>query len=185
MNERLARVSNEERDRQSAAVALRAAHVPGYERAHTVLCFDGCLPGELATRSLLDSILAEGRVLILPRVDRAMRRLLLHPIQDLAIDLESGVLGIPEPRRELPVYEPDGIDWAWVPGLAFDASGHRLGRGGGYYDRLLPLLHPGTPKWALALEEQIVTEVPVETHDERVTGVLTASRTIHAGIPRV
>ena len=52
-----------------------------------------------------------------------------------------------------------------VPGLAFDARGYRLGRGAGHYDRLLPTLRPDAPRWALALDCQLVEGLPIEPHD--------------------
>ena len=60
------------------------------------------------------------------------------------------MLGIPEPRPDLPEVPPAAVDWALVPGLAFDERGFRLGRGAGYYDRLIPLLRPDAICWASA-----------------------------------
>lgn len=64
-----------------------------------------------------------------------------------------------------------GIKLVLVPGLAFDSLGHRLGRGGGYYDRCLALLC-GTPLHpkiiGLCLQQQMVTSVPIESHDQKV-----------------
>ncbi len=92
-----------------------------------------------------------------PRVDRRARRLSLHRVADPAAELSPGVLGIPEPRPDLPEVTPAAVDWALVPGLAFDERGFRLGRGAGYYDRLLPLLRPDATCWALCLSCQLVS----------------------------
>jgi 5-formyltetrahydrofolate cyclo-ligase len=59
-----------------------------------------------------------------------------------------------------------------VPALAADRRGARLGRGGGYYDRTLPLASPGTPLVVVLNDEELVAEVPVEPHDVRVTAAL-------------
>jgi 5-formyltetrahydrofolate cyclo-ligase len=58
-----------------------------------------------------------------------------------------------------------------VPGLAFDATGHRLGRGAGHYDKLLPGLRPEVPRWALILDVQWSEDLPVEPHDQPLDGV--------------
>ena len=75
-------------------------------------------------------------------------------------------------NAQLPVYEPQGpvfgdldkITLAIVPGLAFDAQGHRLGKGGGFYDKLLPSL-TNAYTIGVAFAQQMVPQVPVETHD--------------------
>ncbi|MEI6805130.1 MAG: 5-formyltetrahydrofolate cyclo-ligase [Myxococcaceae bacterium] len=64
-----------------------------------------------------------------------------------------------------------GIKLVVVPGLAFDLQGHRLGRGGGYYDRCLEILRKEFSKpeiIGLCLREQIISEIPVEPHDQKV-----------------
>jgi len=65
-----------------------------------------------------------------------------------------------------------------VPGAVFDARGHRLGYGGGYYDRLLPLLRGDARRIAGAFELQVVEQVPAAAHDLRVDAVVTERRTL-------
>lgn len=67
-----------------------------------------------------------------------------------------------------------------VPALAADVTGRRLGRGGGYYDRTLPLASTGTPLVVLLNDEELVTELPAEPHDRRVTAALLAEAGITA-----
>jgi 5-formyltetrahydrofolate cyclo-ligase len=152
--------------------------LPGYADAHTVLLYVSAFAEELETRSFILDALARGKRVACPRVDRLEHRLRLYEIQSLSSDFEPGVLGIPEPRACCNELLPPEIDWALIPGLAFDVRCERLGRGGGHYDRLMPLLRPDAPRWSLAFECQLVTELPVEPHDIRVDGVVTASRLI-------
>ena len=63
-----------------------------------------------------------------------------------------------------------------VPALAVDRNGIRLGRGGGHYDRTLPLATPGTPLVAIVRDEEVVPSLPVEPHDVPVTAALTPGR---------
>jgi 5-formyltetrahydrofolate cyclo-ligase len=106
-----------------------------------------------------------------PRVERAEHHLRLFQIRSLATDLEPGILGIPEPKLTCPEVKPNQVDWALIPGVAFDRRCFRLGRGGGLYDRFLPLLRPDCLRWALGFNCQLVDQLPIEAHDVPVDGV--------------
>jgi 5-formyltetrahydrofolate cyclo-ligase len=134
---------------------------------------------EVETRAFLHRVLASGRALALPRVDRGARRLVLHWVASLDTELRPGPWGIPEPDpARCRLAAPPEIDFVLVPGVAFDPDGGRLGYGAGYYDRLLaawPL--PLPPLVAAALQIQIVPVVPVLAGDHRVDIVVTESQT--------
>lgn len=65
----------------------------------------------------------------------------------------------------LPPPDPGIVDVVIVPGTAFTPDGRRLGQGGGWYDRFLPRLRPGTPTIGVGFEPQLVDDLPVEAHD--------------------
>jgi 5-formyltetrahydrofolate cyclo-ligase len=67
-----------------------------------------------------------------------------------------------------------------VPGVAFDIEGARLGYGGGFYDRLLPLLPPDAHRIAGAFDVQVIEQVPVAAHDARVHRIVTETRGLGA-----
>lgn len=69
--------------------------------------------------------------------------------------------------------DPSTVDVVLVPGLAFTADGWRLGQGGGWYDRFLPMLRPDAVKVGVAFAAQIATALPVEPHDVAVDVVVT------------
>ena len=139
----------------------RAEHVAFYYEIHP----------EVETRPLLKKILTEKKV-YLPRVQPAKKVLTLHRVLRLSKDLKKGAYNIMEPKvlcKERPAARMDLII---APGVAFDKKGGRLGRGGGYYDRLLKK-GGRVPVFGLCFREQIVEKVPMEAHDERVDKVIT------------
>lgn len=165
--------------RLSAAIVARTAALPAFAAARTVLL---TLPfrSEWDSRELARDVIASGRRCVLPRVDRDARVLALHAVADLAVDVAPGHLGIPEPRTACASVAPAEVDFVLVPGVAFDAEGRRLGYGGGFYDRLLPLLRPDAVLVAGAFDEQLVEAVPAAGHDVRVPLVVTPTRVVAA-----
>lgn len=178
VRDRILALDPADRARQEHRLLAEVPRLPGFDRAGMVLLYASAFPEEIPTAGLLALVLDRGRALACPRVDRPSRRLVLHRVDDPSADFRPGVRGIPEPRDACPVVPPEAIDWALVPGLAFDARGFRLGRGAGHYDRLLPLLRPDAPRWALALDPQWVDDLPVEPHDQPLDGVLGVSRAV-------
>lgn len=164
---------------RSQAIAEHLTALASWQRARAVLL---TLPvrGEWDASLVARAALATGKMVVLPRVDAPARMLALHRVDDLVRDIAAGRHGIPEPRAECALIAPGDIDWVLVPGVAFDAHGHRLGYGGGYYDRLLPLLAPEVARVAGAFDLQIVDAVPHAAHDLPVDAIVTESRHIAA-----
>jgi 5-formyltetrahydrofolate cyclo-ligase len=89
--------------------------------------------------------------------------------------LAAGPLGLREPTGErLGVDAVTKARLVLVPALAADRAGRRLGRGGGYYDRTLPLTAADVPLVVVLNDEELVDALPVEPHDRRVTAALLA-----------
>ena len=86
-------------------------------------------------------------------------------------DLATGAYGIKEPTGKL-FTDYTTIDFIAVPGVAFDRNGNRLGRGKGYYDRLLPRI-PQAYKVGICFKFQIVEEIPAEPFDIRMDEIIT------------
>lgn len=174
----IARLAPDDRRAQEASLRARFPDLPGFARAETVLLFVSARPEEPATSELFDHAYAVGKRVLCPRVDCPERRLRLHQVADPATDLEPGMLGIREPGPDLLEVDPAAVDWVLVPGLAFDVRGFRLGRGGGFYDRLLPKLRADAICWAICLNCQLVPEIPVESHDAPLNGLSTPDRDV-------
>jgi 5-formyltetrahydrofolate cyclo-ligase len=162
------------RARLSAAALARVAALEAFRRARVVLGY-ASFGSELDTRPFLRGVLADGRTLVLPRVERAARRLALHQVRDLEVDLQPGAWGIPEPTpARCRAAAADEIDFVLVPGVVFDKGGGRVGYGGGYYDRLLATWPDPAPLLvAAAFELQVVEAVPTLATDRRVDLVVT------------
>ena len=175
---RVAALDPDARRDQEAALGLILGSLPGFAGAGSVLLYASAFADEVATVPWIDRALALRKRVLLPRVDPPGRRLRLFEVADPARDLVLGHRGIPEPASTCREVEPAEVDWALVPGLAFDDRGYRLGRGAGYYDRLLPTLRPEVPTWALILDAQWVVEVPVEPHDRAISGVADHRRVV-------
>ena len=158
----------------AAAITTHIAALPSFAAAGTVLL---TLPfrSEWDTLPLIDLALAAGKTVAAPRVNRATRMLELHSLSDSARELVQGAYGIPEPEATAKRVPPESVEWVLVPGVAFDRTGRRLGYGGGYYDRLLPLLGNAT-RVAGAFELQLVDRVPWAPHDVCVDVIVTESQ---------
>jgi 5-formyltetrahydrofolate cyclo-ligase len=165
------------RDAASRAIGERIAALSSFGDARTVL-LTLAYRSEWDTLPLLRAALAAGKTLAVPRVDASARMLSLHVLRDPAADVAPGYRGIPEPREDSPRIAAQDIDWVLVPGVAFDHGGHRLGYGGGFYDRLLPLIRAGAPRVAGAYDAQLVERVPAAPHDLTIDAIVTETQTI-------
>ncbi len=167
------------RDAATAAITQGIAALSSFAAAHTVL-LTLAFRSEWDTLPLVRAAIKSGKRVALPRVDTATRMLVLHAIADPAVDILPGYSGIPEPTLSCVVVMPQEIDWVLVPGVAFDTVGRRLGYGGGFYDRLLPLFSARTARVAGAFELQMVERVPAAPHDLAIDTIVTERRTITA-----
>lgn len=128
--------------------------------AHTLLLYNA-LPDEVQTQQLIESLTAEGKTVVLPKVTSDTEMELR--CYTGSTDLQPGPYGIMEPTGALFTDYAD-IDVAVIPGMAFDVKGHRLGRGKGYYDRLLAKM-PHIYKIGICFSWQMVDDVPSDEHD--------------------
>lgn len=164
---------------RAASEGLRAVVVAQefWRRARAVLLFSP-VGGELDVRPLAAEALAAGRLVALPRFDPASGEYLPARLDGLESLRVAGPFGVLEPPAEGPVVEWGLLDAALVPGLAFDYSGTRLGRGKGYYDKMLR--HMACATCGVCLEGQLVERLPAEPHDVPVRGVATPGRWMEA-----
>ncbi|XP_007522128.1 5-formyltetrahydrofolate cyclo-ligase [Erinaceus europaeus] len=180
LKQRLRALSDEERRRQSLFVTQQVLAHSHYQKASRVAVFLS-MPDEVRTEDIVLDVFRRGKACFIPRYrpgSRHMDMVRLASPQELA-GLPRTAWNIPQPPEDDPREEAlagGGLDLIFMPGLGFDGSGRRLGRGGGYYDAYLrrcreqQAARPYT--LALAFREQLCPQVPVDEDDEPVDEVL-------------
>ncbi len=162
----------------SAEIWRRLTELTEFTRAETILCYVA-RRGEVETRAGIERILREGKRVFVPFC--AGDQLRLFRLEDWD-ELAPGHWRILEPKAELRSLadrqaRPEDLNWAIVPGVAFDPRGARLGHGRGYFDRFLPSLPPEVPAVGLAFDCQIFPELPTLPYDVFMDWVITESGT--------
>jgi 5-formyltetrahydrofolate cyclo-ligase len=138
------------------------------------------LRSELDVTPLAQAALRHGKRVSVPRTDAEHGTLAAIGIESLdAGSMPEDAMGVRTPASG-PEVAPESLDLVVVPGVAFDRTGHRLGRGAGYYDRFLSRLSPRTATAGICFDEQLVDSVPHAEHDRTVDCVFTPSHTISA-----
>lgn len=165
------RMMLDEYDKMKAAreVFARLESNAAFQLAERILMYHS-LPDELSTHEFLTKWNGRKRF-FLPRVNGVDLEIL--PYDESRLEL--GSFHIEEPTGN-DVTDPDEIELVIVPAVAYDRKGNRLGRGKGFYDRFLKSTQ--ATKIGVGYEFQLVEEIPVEPHDEKVDIVITQSSTI-------
>ncbi len=169
LNQRRA-LGQQERKCKSKIIQQRLLDLQEFQKAKAVLLFLD-FSDEVETLVLAEAALSLEKRLILPRC-APYGILIPIEVHNLMEDLELGTYGIREPKLTLEV-EILAIDLVIVPGTGFDLQGNRLGYGGGFYDRFFMNLNPLIPRVALCFECQVISQVPVEKHDAKMTMLIT------------
>jgi 5-formyltetrahydrofolate cyclo-ligase len=135
---------------------------------------------EVQTDSIIQKAYSYNKIVVLPAFDPENYKMKLMKVDAFEQELIPGPRGVLEPdASRCKVVPMDRIDIAILPGLAFDEKGGRIGMGTGYYDRLIPRLDITTRKVALTYKEQIIPQVPMESHDKHVDIIITDKRIIY------
>jgi len=168
-------VDTTERRVAAQEVAHELLALPELISARGLLAY-AALPTELDPVPAVWRLRKRGVRIAYPRIE-SPGVLGIHYV-DHELELVPGPFGLSQPREHAPHAPHVAIDAVLVPAVAFDLRGMRLGYGGGYYDRLLPILRPDCLRIGVAFDEQVLAEIPAEEHDEVVDIVITQSRVI-------
>ncbi len=148
-----------------------------YKSAKEIYCYVD-YNHEVGTRNIIENAWNSGKKVYVPKVlDREME---FYEIKDFT-DLEPGTKGILEPKEDLLKMASGEEGIMILPGVAFDESCHRIGYGGGFYDRYLAK-HPSLTKIAIAFSYQIYEEIPWEEFDISPEMIIT-EETIYGDTP--
>ncbi len=174
VKERRALLRPEEETENSRKILESLLSLPEYKKARQVFCYVD-YNHEVHTWPILERAMADGKRTAVPKVHG--KDMVFYYIEKEE-DLEPGYFGIREPKEGLPPAGGDSVLFI-MPGVAFDRAHHRIGYGGGFYDRYLEA-HPDLCTAAVAYECQIFDQVPFEEFDIRPSLLIT-----EAGISRL
>ena len=172
VREQLPTLSAEDKAAAARSMCARLRKLPVWANAQSVLLF-APRPDEPDLWPLVESGLQAGKQVALPRFVAESAAYEAALITDPARDVVAGKFGILEPSPFCSVADLKRLDLVLVPGVAFDWHGHRLGRGKGFYDRLLATVSGKT--CGVAFDVQLLSALPVEPHDVRLNCILTPS----------
>ncbi len=175
---RVKELSPTQRQELSEAARKQLSFQCAWGDARAIL-FYSPLPDEIDLSPLMGEALAAGCKVALPRFIPETGVYAAYEITHPTTQCIRGTFNILEPSHECPVFPLNRLDLVLVPGVGFDQSGHRLGRGRGFYDRLL--ISASGVKCGVAFDEQLVEKLPVESHDVRLNYILTPTRWLEFG----
>ena len=165
--------ASESRQAKSRIIEHKLFDTAAIKKAETIL-FYASLPGEVDTFAMIKKAMALNKRICLPVVLQNQKMMIPTLTQSME-NLENGTYGIKQPHQDPALaVDPNGIDAVIVPGLCFDKSNNRLGRGVGYYDRFLSALPSKTTTIGLAFDFQITDCLPTEEHDVPLSCVITS-----------
>lgn len=164
----------EKRRAMDDGIFRRLTALEAYQRAGTVFLYCST-EEEVSTARLLEDALRTGKRVCVPLCTGTRGVMEAREITEPS-ELVPGRYGIPEPPAWSPAVPPEEIDLCVVPCLAADASGHRLGYGGGYYDRFLARTAAETV--VLCPESRFTVTLPAEPHD-RSCNIVVTERRVH------
>jgi 5-formyltetrahydrofolate cyclo-ligase len=159
-------------DRAKASAQFRdqMLRFSGWHQARLILLY-APMPDELDVALLWPDALAAGQSLAFPSFVPTTGTYQARRVQDPNRDLQPGFFGIREPGPKCAVIPLNRLDLVLVPGVGFTPDGHRLGRGRGYYDRLLTDVRG--LKCGVGFDQQLVESIPTEPHDVILDCILT------------
>ncbi len=176
-------LSPDVRATHSAAITERLLQLPEYQQTNALLGYMN-FGAEFESSIWVKQVLADGKRLALPKVNRQTNSLDLYWVDDLERQLVAGLWGILEPFAERceRLNTLNEVEFALLPGVAFTRSGARLGYGGGFYDKLLAQVAHRPTLVAAAFGLQVVESVPQEATDVKVEWVVTEREIINCSV---
>lgn len=160
----------------SKKITKTLMETPAFRNANVVMCYLS-FGKEVDTGQIIDECFKKGKKVLVPIILRkadGTNYMEASLIEDPALDLAPGTMGISEPKASnLRICDPGLIDLIIIPGLAFDKCGNRLGYGAGYYDFFLERIREDCSQFALTFSFQLMDHIPTQIHDKQIENIIT------------
>lgn len=178
--DRYKKLEREYIDLASLEIAKALFDMRWYKEARTIFCYMST-EREVQTDKIINQAISDGKRIAIPRcLGNGIMESRIYFENGRTYPLESGTLGIREPKIESPLLDSSEIDLAIIPCLSCDKEGNRLGHGAGYYDRFLSG-EAGTKikKVCLCFSELLADYIYTERNDIKMNRVITEENTYY------
>ena len=176
MKAALATMTPQEVADRSVHACQRIMDLPEFQQAQKVMLYIP-MPSEVDTTAVACAAWQAGKTVLDPMVDWDIEEMIAVRCNSFDHDIVRGPYGLREPAGSVP-FPPEEIDFIVVPALAYDRTGRRLGRGGGFYDRFLAHSKLTAVPCGLAFGVQVIEHVPAAAHDRPVKLLVTDAETL-------
>ena len=175
ISDRLNALSDRDIQQKSAQACKHLCELDEFKHAQVIMIYLS-LPREIDTSAAILEAFHTGKKVLVPKMIWQDRKLIPVVIETLNCEMEIGRFGLRNPttHQTLPV---SSIELVVIPGLGFDESGNRIGRGAGFYDRFLADNPFSGIRCGLAFEEQLLKTIPVSHHDMCLDLLVTENQT--------
>jgi len=171
-------LSTEDRINKSIEIFKKLESINIYNYSEIIMFYVATM-SEVQTENMIKESLIKGKKIVIPIMESDTGNLVPSLLLDYDNELEKNSQGILESKKAFRrLFSAEKLEVIIIPGIAFDASGNRLGRGKGYYDRFLTRINPSVLKIALAYEIQMVDHIPHDKNDIPVNMIITEQRII-------
>jgi 5-formyltetrahydrofolate cyclo-ligase len=165
------------RNEKSRMVCANLVNTAPFQDAAVIMMYLP-LPHEVDTSSAILQAWNLGKTVVVPKISWTQRHMMPVQINSLESGFSTEVHGLKNPVTGMPI-PLEEIGLIVAPGLGFDRAGHRLGRGGGYYDRFFDSPQLCATRCGVAFHQQIVESIPVSQHDRSLNMLVTDKEVIN------
>lgn len=170
--QKLHSITKDEKERKVELLKKKLFSLKEFKNAKCVM-FYVSKHYEVNTHEMIDESIAMGKKVVVPITLKEEKTLKLSELRDREKELIKSHYGIHQPgEKHIRPVSSESVDLMVIPGIAFDRSGHRLGHGGGYYDRFLEKAPPTIFTVGLAFDFQVMDKLPTHATDIPVKRVL-------------
>ncbi len=173
----LLEMSEQQRAEKSRKACQNLISTPEFQKASAVMMYLS-LPHEVDTSEAILYAWQLGKIVAVPKISWQQRHMIPVQISSLETGFSTSVSGLRNPVTGVPVPFEE-IDLVVTPALGFDRKGHRLGRGGSFYDKFFANKQLRASRCGLAFGEQVIDSIPATECDEPIDFLVTDGGTIY------